>query len=124
MEITKVAPSLVEFLEAVTTKDHQYDGSKNMYEAFEVLNTALQVLTNPGGRYGLSWDLLKVLNDLLMNIKTYDEETVNATIVDHILLHLTKSCFVLNRGHSKFVSYPQRTYLPAVFSWDGLALGK
>ena len=124
MEITKVAPSLVEFLEAVTTKDHHYDGSNNMYEAFEVLNTALQVLTDPGGRYGLSWDLRKVLNDLLMNIKTYDEETVNATIVDHILLHLTKSCFVLNRGHSKFVSYPQRTYLPEVFSWDGLALGK
>ena len=123
MEITKVAPSLVEFLEAVTTKDH-HDEFKNMYEALEVLNTALQVLTDPGGHYGLSWDLLKVLHDLLINIKTYDEETVNAAIVHHILGHLTKSHFVLNRGHAKVVSFPQRTYHPAVFSWDGLALGK
>jgi len=123
VEITKVAPSLVEFLEAVTTKDH-HDEFKNMYEALEVLNTALQVLTDPGGHYGLSWDLLKVLNDLLINIKTYDEETVNAAIVHHILGHLTKSYFVLNKGHAKVVSFPQRTYLPAAFSWDGLALGK
>lgn len=124
MEIAKVAPSLVEFLEAVTTKDHHYDGSKNMYEAFEVLNSALQILTEPGGHCGLSWDLLKVLGDLIMNIKTHDEETVNGMIVYYILQHLTKSCFILNRGRSKVVSYVQRTYPPEAFSWDGLALGK
>ena len=53
MEITKVAPSLVEFFEAVTTKDHHYDGSKEMFESFEVLNTALRVFAGPGSNSGL-----------------------------------------------------------------------
>ena len=125
MEITKVAPSLVEFLEAVATNDHHYDKPKYMYEAFEVLKNALQVLTDPG-RYnsGLSWDLSKVLDDLLANMKTNTEETVNVAIVNHILLHLTKNYCVLNKGHSKVVSFPKRTYLPETFLWDGLGLGK
>ena len=122
MKITKLAPSLVEFLETVATKDHQYDGSK--YEAFEVLNTALQVLTDPGRRSGLSWDLTKILDELLLHTKTNTEETVNVAIVNHILLHLTKGCFVLNKGHSNVHSFPKRTYLPETFLWDGLALGK
>lgn len=124
MEITKVAPSLVEFLEAVATNDHHYDRPKYMYEAFEVLNTALQVLTDPERYSGLSWDLAKILDDLLANMKTNTEETVNVAIVNHILLHLTKSYFVLSKGHSKVVSFPKRTFLPETFLWDGLALGK
>ena len=122
MEITKLAPSLVEFLEVVSTNGRQYDKPK--YEAFEVLKTALKVLSDPERRSGLSWDLAKTLDELLLNIKTNTEETVNVSIVNHILLHLTRGCFILNKGHSRVVSFPKRTYLPETFTWDGLALGK
>ena len=119
MEIAKLAPSLIEFLEAVAINDHQYDTPK-----YEVLKIALQDLTDPKRRSGLSWDLTKILDELLLNMNTNTEETVNVAIVNHILLHLTRGCFILDKGNSKVLSFPKRTYLPETFTWDGLALGK
>ena len=63
MEITKVAPFLVKFLEVVATNDHQYNRPK--CKAFEVLKIALQVLTNPERKFGLSWELMGILEELL-----------------------------------------------------------
>ena len=63
MEITKVAPFLVKFLEAVATNDHQHNRPK--CKAFEVLKIALQVLTNPERKFGLSWELMGILEELL-----------------------------------------------------------
>ena len=125
MEIGKLAPSLVEFLKAVATNGCQNDRPK--CEAFEVLENAMEVLTNPRSkfRFGLRWEVLGILNELLLKKKTLtEEETVNVPIVNHILTHLTRGCFVLNKGHSKVSKYPKRAYLPDTFRWDGLALGK
>ncbi|XP_078356179.1 uncharacterized protein LOC144640980 isoform X2 [Oculina patagonica] len=44
-------------------------------------------------------------------------------MVNHILRHLTRGCFVMNKGHSKVSKFPKQTYLPETFRWDGLALG-
>lgn len=122
MEITKLAPSLIELLEAVTINDSQYNGPE--YEVYDILQTALQDLTDLKRRSGLSWDLTKILDELLLNMNTNNEEIVNVAIVNHILLRLTRSCFILKKGHSKVLNFRKRAYLPETFSWDGLALGK
>ena len=122
LEITKLALSLIEFLEAVAINDSQHGRLHS--EAFEVLNTALKDLTDQKRRSGLSWDLTNILDELLLNMNTNTEETVNMTIVNHILLLLTRSFFILNKGNSKVLNFPKWTYLPETFRWDGLALGK
>ena len=125
MKIAKLAPSLIEFLEAVAINDSHDQHDRPKYEAsFEVLKAALKDLTDQKRRSGLSWDLTKILDELLLNMNTNTEETVNMTIVNHILLLLTRSCFILNKGNSKVLSFPKWTYLPETFRWDGLALGK
>ena len=63
MGITKVAPFLVEFSEAVATNDHQYNRPK--CKSFEVLKIAFQVLTNPERKFGLSRELMGILDELL-----------------------------------------------------------
>ncbi len=127
MDVLRLAPSLVQFLEASATSS-QDAGPKYMYEAFEVLENALQLLTDPESKFGLHWEVLGVLDELLQRkqnaMTEEDEETINVSMVNHILRHLTRDCFVLDKGHSKVNKYPKQTYLPETFRWDGLALGK
>ena len=58
-----MAPFLVKFLEAVATNDHQ--DNRPQCKAFEVLKIALHVLTNPDRKFGLSWELMGILDELL-----------------------------------------------------------
>ena len=130
MEIGKLAPSLLQFLEAGATSGCQDDAAK--CEAFEVLENALTILTNPENRFGLHWEVLGILDELLLKqsdmifkeVRTITEQTMNVPIVNHILKHLTWGCFVLGKGHSRVLKHPKRAYLPETFRWDGLALGK
>jgi len=130
MEIGKLAPSLVQFLVAAATNGCQDDRLK--CEAFEVLENALAILTKPENRFGMRWEVLGILDELLLkqsdiNLKenkAITEETVNVAIINNILMHLTRGCFVLSKGHSKALKHPKRAYLPETFRWDGLALGK
>lgn len=122
IEFAKLAPSLVEFLETVTTNDRRYDGPK--WEAFEVLENALQVLTSKETPSGLTSELMATLNGLLLNkMKSSTEEAVNLAIVNLILQHLTRACFVLSKSHSKVFKPCKRMFTPEAFHWDGLALG-
>ncbi len=125
MDVLRLAPSLVQFLEASATSS-QDAGPK--YEALEVLENALQLLTDPESKFGLRWEVLEVLDELLQKkqnaMTEEDEEAINVEMVNHILRHLTRDCFVLDKGHSKVNKYPKQTYLPKTFRWDGLALGK
>ena len=122
MDILRLAPSLVQFLEASATSG-QDAGPK--YEAFEVLENALQLLTDPESKFGLRWEVLGVLDELLEKKKNgMTEEAINVAMVNHILRHLTRGCLVLRSGHSKVNKYPKQAYLPETFRWDGLALGK
>ena len=50
-------------LEAIPNNDHQYNRPK--CKAFEVLKIASQVLTNPEGKFGLSWEPMGILDELL-----------------------------------------------------------
>ena len=129
MKITRLAPSLVSVLEAAVANGCQGDGLKQ--KAFEVLDTALEDLTNPDNQFGLSLQVGDILDDLSRKgglLSTLTEETVNAAIVKIIFQHLTKGCFVLNKRHvSKVPNFLPRTYItytPSRFGWDGLALGK
>ena len=89
MEIRKLAPSLVQFLEVAATNGCQDDRAK--HDAFEVLENALAILTNPKGRSGMKWEVLGMLDELMsnqsaINLKegktiTETEETVNVAIV-------------------------------------------
>ena len=122
MDILRLAPSLVQFLE-VTATSSQDAGPK--YEAFEVLENALQLLTDSESKFGLCWEVLGVLDELLQKKKNaVTEEAIDVAMVNHILRHLTRGCFVLSKGHSEVNKYPKQTYLPETFRWDGLALGK
>ena len=68
---------------------------------------------------------MNTLHTLLVSkMKSNTEEAVNVAIVNNILQHLTRACFVLNKRHSKVVESAARTFLPEAFNWDGLALGK
>ena len=110
-------------METVTTNDRQYDGRK--WEAFEVLENALQVLTSKETPTGLTFELMAALNGLLLNqMKSYTEEAVNLAIVNLILQHLTRACFVLNKSHSKVFNHSKRMFFPEAFRWNGLGLGK
>ena len=110
-------------MDTVTTNDRRYDGPK--WEAFEVLENALQVLTSEETKSGLTYELTDTLDKLLVSkMKSNTEETVNVAIVNNILQHLTRACFVLNKRHSKAVEPTARMYQPETFRWDGLALGK
>ena len=121
--MAKLAPSLVECLETVTTIDRRYDGPK--WEAFAVLENALQVLTTEETETGLTRKLSDTLDKLLVSkMKSNTEETVNVAIVNNILQHLTRACFVLNKRHSKAVEPTARMFQPETSRWDGLALGK
>ena len=62
MDILRLAPSLVQFLEASTTSC-QDAGPK--YEAFQVLKNALQLRTDPENTFELHWEVLGVLDELL-----------------------------------------------------------
>ena len=106
-------------METVTTNDRRYGGPK--WEAFEVLENALQVLTSEETRTGLTSELMTALNSLLLN-KT--EAAVNLAIVNLILQHLTGACFVLNKSHSKVFEHSKRMFFPEAFLWNGLGLGK
>jgi len=66
MDILGLAPSLVQFLEASATSS-QDAGPK--HEAFEVLENALQLLTDPESKFGLRWEVLGVLDELLQKKK-------------------------------------------------------
>ena len=78
-----MAPSLVQFLEASATSS-QDAGPK--YEAFEVLENALQLLTDPESKFGLRWEVLGVLDELLQKKKNaVTEEAIDVTMVNHIL---------------------------------------
>ena len=110
-------------MDTVTTNDRRYDGPK--WEAFEVLENALQILASEETKSGLTHELSFTLHRLReKKIKSNTEEAVNVAIVNHILQHLTRDCFVLNKRHSKLVESDKRMSLPGVFYWDGLALGK
>ena len=110
-------------METVTTNDRRYDGPK--WEAFEVLENALQVLTSKETPFGLTSELMAALNGLLLNkMDSNTEEAVNLAIVNLILQHLTRACFVLNKSHSKVFKPCKRMFTPEAFHWDGLALGK
>ena len=110
-------------METVTTNDRRYDGPK--WEALEVLEDALQVLTSEGTITGLTYELTVTLDKLLLNkMKSNTEETVSVAIVNHILQHLTRACFVVNKRHSKVLKSRERMFVPETFLWDGLALGK
>lgn len=125
VQIGEVAPSLVEFLEAAATNDYKDDTSK--CEAFQVLENALAVLTSPESRVGLLMEVFKTIAELLPSRKgsrKSSEEAVNMAIVKLILMHLTSGIFVLNKGHAKFLENLKRAYLPEIFSWEGLALGR
>ena len=129
MEIKKLAPSLVPFLEAAAADRAQDDGSK--HKAFKVLEKALVTLTDPNNSFGLSWEVLGLLDKRLLKKskaskekKTFTEEAVNVAIVNHILQRLTRGCFILNKGHSKVLMRPKRSFLPETFRLGGLALGK
>lgn len=124
MDILQLAPSLVQLLEASATSS-QDAGPK--YESFEVLKNALHVLTDPESKFGLRWQVLEVLDELLQkkkDAKIMTEEEINVEMVNLILRHLTRDCFVLKKGHSKVNKRPKQAYLPKTFRWDGLALGK
>ena len=110
-------------MDTVTTNDRRYDGPK--WEAFEVLENALQALTSKETKSGLTIKLSCTLQRLLHSkMKSNTEETVNLAIVNHILQHLTRGCFVPNKRHSKLIKCDQRMRLRGVLHWDGLALGK
>ena len=122
MDILRLAPSLVQFLEASAT-GCQDAGPK--YEAFQVLENALHLLTDPENKFGLRWEVLRVLDELPQKPKNaMTEEATNVAMVNHILRHLTRGCLVLSKGHSKVNKYPKQTYLPETFRWGGLAMGK
>ena len=110
-------------MDTVTTNDRRYDGPK--WEAFEVLENALQVLTSEETKSGLTYELSSTLRHLLQKkMKSNTEAAVNVAIVNHILQHLTRACCVLNNCHSELIKPDKRMSLPEVFHWDGLALGK
>ncbi|XP_068746495.1 uncharacterized protein [Montipora capricornis] len=122
IEFAKLAPSLFEFLETVTTNDRRDDGPK--WEAFEVLENALQVLTSKETPLGLTSELIATLNGLRLNtMKSNTEEAVNLAIVNLILKHLTRAYFILNKSHSKVFKPSKRLFMPESLLWDGLALG-
>ena len=110
-------------METVTTNDRRDDEPK--WEAFEVLENALQVLTSKETPYGLTSELMDTLSDLLLNErKSNTEEAVNLAIVNLILKHLTRDYFILNKSHSKVFKPSKRLFMPKSLFWDGLALGK
>lgn len=110
-------------METVTTNDRRYDGPE--WEAFEVLENALQVLTSKETPSGLTSELMATLNGLLLNkMKSNTEEAMNLAIVNLILQHLTRACFVLSKRHSQVFKPCKRMFTPEAFHWDGLALGK
>ncbi|XP_068746482.1 uncharacterized protein [Montipora capricornis] len=123
IEFAKLAPSLFEFLETVTTNDRRYDGPK--WKAFEVLENALQVLTSEETPLGLTSELMATLNGLRLNtMKSNTEEAVNLAIVNLILKHLTRACFILNKSHSKVFEpckqmFTQRLVLGHRNAWYG-----
>ncbi|XP_068698795.1 uncharacterized protein [Montipora foliosa] len=121
IKFEELAPSLFEFLENVSTNDRQDDDPK--WEAFEVLENALQVLTRKETS-GLTPGLKKTLNGLLFNKKKPNTEAaVNLAIVNLILKHLTRAQFVLNKSHSKVFKPSKQISMPEALAWDGLALG-
>ncbi|XP_068746485.1 uncharacterized protein [Montipora capricornis] len=122
IEFAKLAPSLFEFLETVTTNDRRDDEPK--WEAFEVLESALQVLTSKENPSGLTSELVDTLRDLLLSErKSNTEEAVNLEIVNLILKRLTRAYIILNKSHSKVFKPSKRLLMPESLLWDGLALG-
>ncbi|XP_068708988.1 uncharacterized protein [Montipora foliosa] len=122
IEFAKLAPSLFEFLETVTTNDRRDDEPK--WEAFEVLENALQVLTSKENPSGLTSELVDTLRDLLLSErKSNTEEAVNLEIVNLILKRLTRAYIILNKSHSKVFKPSKRLLMPESLLWDGLALG-
>ncbi|XP_068694519.1 uncharacterized protein [Montipora foliosa] len=119
----ELAPSLFEFLETVTTNDRRDDEPK--WEAFAVLENALQVLTSKDtSESELTSGLEDTLGDLLdSKRKSNTEGAVNLAIVNLILKHLTRDHFVLNKSHSKVFKPSKRIFMPDALKWDGLALG-
>ena len=110
-------------METVTTNDHRYGGPK--WEAFEVLENALQVLTSEETPTGLTSELMATLNSLVLNeTKSNTEAAVNLAIVNLILQHLTRACFILNKSHSKVFKPSKRMFTPEALLWNGLGLGK
>jgi len=110
-------------LETVTTNDRQYGGLK--WEAFEVLENALQVLTSKETRTGLTPKLAATLDKLALNeTKSNTEAVVNLAIVNLILRHLTRASFILNKSHSKLFEPSERMFTPRALLWSGLGLGK
>ena len=69
-----MAPSLVQFLEASATRSQDV-GPK--YEAFEVLQNALQLLTDRERKFGLHWEVLGVLDELLKKEKKCNDRRSN-----------------------------------------------
>ena len=110
-------------METVTTNDRRDDEPK--WEAFEVLENALQVLTSKETSSELTSELTDTLDDLLLSKrKSNTEGAVNLAIVNLILKHLTRDHFVLNKSHSKVFEPSKRIFMPEALKWDGLALGK
>lgn len=75
-------------------------------------------------RFGLSWDFIKILDELFFNMNINNEEIVNVVIVNYILLYLIRSCVILKKVYLKVFSFFKRVYLFETFSWDGFVLGK
>ena len=129
MKLEDLAPSLVTYLEAAATNGLQDNGPS--HEAFEVLEKALEILTDPYNTvmgYELSKGFLGMLNKLLLKNqkekKTVTEAMVNAAIANHVSLHLTNGYVMLDKHHSKNLMGDTRAYLPQTFKFAGLALGK
>ncbi|XP_068727458.1 uncharacterized protein [Montipora capricornis] len=124
IQFEKLVPSLFEFLEKVTTNDRRDDEPK--WEAFEVLENALQVLTCPSEENSseLTYEVLDTLRDLLLSeSKSNTEAAVNLEIVNLILKRLTRAYIMLNKSHSKVFKPSKRLLMPESLLWDGLALG-
>ena len=90
MDLLWLELSLVQFLEASATSC-QDAGPK--YEAsWKMLCNCLQMLKNT---FELHWEVFGALDELLQKPKnTMTEEAINVAVVDHILRHLTVSCFM------------------------------
>lgn len=126
--VQKLAPSLVEFLEA-SLHGHQDDGPKG--EAFDVLQNALGKLTSPSNEAGLTVEVMLMLANLRKDSSSENgcsEEDINVEIVKNFFLNLTRGSCVLNEGHRQALkarkAVSKHILLPEDVGWEGLALGK
>ena len=125
--VQKLAPSLVEFLEA-SLHGHQDDGPKG--EAFDVLQNALSELTLPGSPSNLADNALRMLVDLKQDIlqRNCREEEINVEIAQNLVLNLTGGSCVLNSAHRQALkakeAHSKRLLLPEDVNLQGLAFGK